>query len=84
MPTPWVPGTVPPCLTGKLSRARGMGPRLSVRLEAGPGRRDETTAVVTRMGRGSGDGFEVARKPRAVSPLTWFWILRVASMRWVR
>jgi len=52
-------------------------------LEAEPGRRDETTAVVTRMGRGSGGGFEGDAKAQAVSPLKWFWILRVVSMRWV-
>ena len=37
-------------------------------LEAEPGRRDETTAVVTRMGRGSGGGFEGDAKAQGGQP----------------
>ena len=39
-----------------------------MRLEAEPGRRDETTAVVTRMGRGSGGGFEGDAKAQGGEP----------------
>ena len=68
MPTPWVPGTAPPCLTGKSAGYWKWDHRFSVRLEAGPGRRDETTAVVTRMGRGSGGGFEGDAKGQGGQP----------------